>query len=475
MSGHEPGADAGDPSGDPADAPSDGPADPGPWPGPGRDAPAAGPGSGPPASGPGWGPPGPRSNPAWGPPASGPGWGPPASGPGWGPPASGPGSGWGSLEAPYGWGSWQGVPPPGPGPAAAPRPGLVPLRPLSLGDILDGALQAIRRHPRAMIGLPAAVGGAALVLSLLLRVVPAVARLTAALAAAQRVGSAERDGTGDRFSVVFAGVRAGDVVTTVVLALVLGLLYAVASQAVYACLVQVVADGVLGRHRTVRGAWSTVRGRVPRLIGVVVVEALANLAVVLVVGGLATAGVVGAVAGLHGGVRILVVALVGVVGVAALAVSSVFLYVRWSLAPVVLVLDGVFPVRTSAGRPGIGGALGGSWRLVRGSWWRVLGITLLVGLIAGIVANVVSIPFSLVGAAVTAASSIRSGATGFGSSGLAGLGSLVGAALVLPFTVACLTLLYLDLRMRRGLDLVAALDTPSPGDSSWEPRGPGSA
>lgn len=466
MNGQDTGADAGDPSADPLDRPSDRPADPGPAdPGsadPGSAEPhAADPG---PSPGPGRG--APTSAPGWGPPASD--WGPPARdpGPGWGPPGPGPGpgpvSGWGAPEAPYGWGSWQGVPPPGPGPAAAPKPGLIPLRPLDLGEILDGALQAYRRHPRAMVGLPAVVGGVALVLSLLVRLLPEVTRLQSAL------GSGGRTGSADRFRGAFDDVRAGDVVTTVVLALVLGVVYAVALQAVYACLVRVVADGVLGRRRTVRSAWAAVRGRVARLVGVVLLQGLAGAAVVVVAGGLTVAGIVGAVAGLHGGVRILVVALVGLIGLAVLAVASVFLYTRWVLAPAVLLLDEDFPLPTGVRRPGVAGALGGSWRLVRGSGWRVLGITVVVTLIAQVAAGLVSVPFSAIGVTVSVAASARSGGN-LGSSGIAGLGSLVGAALALPFTVAALTLLYLDLRMRRGLDLTAGLDagpaTGGPGSS----------
>ncbi len=50
-----------------------------------------------------------------------------------------------AWHAPNGW-----TPPP-------PRPGCVPLRPLGLGDILDGAISMIRRNPRVMLGLSAAV------------------------------------------------------------------------------------------------------------------------------------------------------------------------------------------------------------------------------------------------------------------------------------------------------------------------------
>ena len=51
-------------------------------------------------------------------------------------------------------GQWTAYGPPVP---HAPRPGIVPLRPLSVGEILDGAFTAIRRYPRTVLGLSASV------------------------------------------------------------------------------------------------------------------------------------------------------------------------------------------------------------------------------------------------------------------------------------------------------------------------------
>ena len=48
-----------------------------------------------------------------------------------------------------------GFPPPYYPPYSAPRPGCVPLRPLGLGDILDGAFKVIRRNPKVTLGLSA--------------------------------------------------------------------------------------------------------------------------------------------------------------------------------------------------------------------------------------------------------------------------------------------------------------------------------
>ena len=44
-----------------------------------------------------------------------------------------------------------------PGLPEAPRPGCVPLRPLGLGDILDGSFKVIRRNPKVTLGLSAAI------------------------------------------------------------------------------------------------------------------------------------------------------------------------------------------------------------------------------------------------------------------------------------------------------------------------------
>src|ERR1700678_140719 len=46
------------------------------------------------------------------------------------------------------YGQW--VPP-------APKPGVIPLRPLNVGEILDGAFNAVRRNPKATVGLAAIV------------------------------------------------------------------------------------------------------------------------------------------------------------------------------------------------------------------------------------------------------------------------------------------------------------------------------
>src|SRR5437588_7746932 len=87
--------------------------------------------------------------------------GQPGTPPGWSaqqPPAAPP-SGWGQagFAQPPGWGQagWGQPRPP------EVKPGVVPLRPLGVGEILDGAISCMRSYPRPMLGLSAIVAVAA--------------------------------------------------------------------------------------------------------------------------------------------------------------------------------------------------------------------------------------------------------------------------------------------------------------------------
>src|SRR5262244_3395884 len=95
-------------------------------------------------------------------------WFPPGSEPGgYGPaPPAGdgapPGSGYGQAGyGPAGPGQpGTGYPPSGgwtAPPPQAPKPGVIPLRPIAVGEILDGAFTSIRRNPKATLGIAAVV------------------------------------------------------------------------------------------------------------------------------------------------------------------------------------------------------------------------------------------------------------------------------------------------------------------------------
>jgi len=129
-------------------------------------------------------------------------------------------------------------------------------------------------------------------------------------------------------------------------------------------------------------------------------------------------------------------------------------------------------------REGPAQALARSWRLVRGSFWRVLGITLLAGLIVLVTAGVLQIPFGLLAAAAGGGNSLLPSTGGNVASILiSAVGGVVAGAVARPISAGVAVLLYVDLRMRReGLDLVlqtAASSGAAPtGDefaSLWRP------
>lgn len=134
----------------------------------------------------------------------------------------------------------------------------------------------------------------------------------------------------------------------------------------------------------------------------------------------------------------------GIVTIVAAVAVLIFLGLRWAMVQQVIMLDG---------RPAVG-ALRQSWHIVAGSTWRVLGYFVFLALTVGLIATALS---TLVG-------QIIGYGTFFGgydpSAGFVSIDpfavflvilfdGLVGL-LLLPVTTVILTLLYYDLRWRRG-------------------------
>ena len=96
-------------------------------------------------------------------------------------------------------------------------------------------------------------------------------------------------------------------------------------------------------------------------------------------------------------------------------------------------------------------ALKRSFSLVQGSWWRVFGITLVIGLVAIGLGLLLNIPFlGLASVAAPGEATVLSRA-------LLGLGSATTAVAVPPVVAIAITLLYYDLRVRKEAYDLAAL------------------
>ncbi|SEG78339.1 hypothetical protein SAMN05216223_1113 [Actinacidiphila yanglinensis] len=303
---------------------------------------------------------------------------------------------------------------------AAPKPGVIPLRPLNVGEILDGSIATLRLHWRAIVGVTFAVGVVTQAIAV------AVQGLFTDDSSIKKI---ENDSHPSAHDVLHAlrDAYAGLGVTIVVAAL--GVLAATAM------LTMVTSRAVLGRSVNVGEAWREARPRMGRLIG------LSFLLVFLYVAVLAVAivpGILVAAAGSTGGGAAL-----AVLGACAGLVVMVWLWILLSLSPPALMLED----------QSIVGAMKRSAKLVRGAWWRVLGVELLTAVLTYIASAIIELPFTLVSAAFTNDSFASFYSSDSNPSWtflvVSGIGAVVASTFTLPISAGTVTLLYVDQRIRR--------------------------
>jgi len=340
---------------------------------------------------------------------------------------------------------------PWPSQPQAPKPGVIPLRPLGVGELLDGAFTSIRRNPRATLGIAAVLLTASAVITTALSLLLVRYFGTVTLPSP---GQKLTDAQATRLLTRILEVLAPTVAVSAVLAFIV-------DTVLTGLLTVVIGRLVLGHKITAGEAWRIARPRIPALVGatllipLILIGVWAVYAVVLVIFALANAP--GALIGLLAGV-----------GAIAAIMLTIWFSIMFRMVGPAVVLE----------REGPAQALARSWRLVRGSFWRVLGITLLAGLIVLVTAGVLQIPFGLLAAAAGGGNSLLPSTGGNVASILiSAVGGVVAGAVARPISAGVAVLLYVDLRMRReGLDLVlqtAASSGAAPtGDefaSLWRP------
>lgn len=345
---------------------------------------------------------------------------------------------------------------PGPGYGYAPppalRPGIIPLRPLGLGDIFDGTIKLIRSNPRVMLGLSAIVAACAAVPVAIGQAV--LLRDMGSLIA--NPGTTEADI--DRMGGGFLGQYGGSIISVFI-----GL---VAVTVLTGMIMRVLGRAVFGGKITAGEAWQLVKGRMGALFGVAgltLALLLAPLVVIIPVflllsGVLAGQGAGGAAIGI--GMFLLVFILYFAY---ALLINS-----RFSFASAAAVLEGLGPVA----------AMRRSWDLVTGDFWRVLGILLLTSVLANMISSLLLIPFMIIGfvVAIVGGGSLAAAVV---SAVLMAIGSTIGAMIAYPIQSGVAGLLYTDRRMRsEAFDLVlqtAAIEQQRQGwvhasaDELWHP------
>ncbi|MGW1746879.1 hypothetical protein ACWCRD_14920 [Streptomyces sp. NPDC002092] len=354
---------------------------------------------------------------------------PPPPRPGWGTqPPPGPGShGPGGFQA-HGtpgypaWGGGWGGPPP------AAKPGVIPLRPLGVGEILDGAVSTMRTYWRTVLGISLTVAVVTEVLVILLQGLVLNDTSTAAL--------------NDPSATASELTRAmGEVMLSSGAVFLISLIATVAATAL---LTTVTSRAVLGRPVTTGEAWRDARPQVMKLFGLILLLPLIAVTIVFVG---ALPGILVAVFGnADGGVAL------AVLGGLAAGVVALWMMIRFSLASPALMLE----------KQGVVKSMSRSAKLVRGSWWRVLGIQLLAGIIANIISAIVVIPFTFLAAALGGEGVVgflngQGNNLGWTFLIISGIGSVIGSMITFPINAGVTVLLYIDQRIRReALDLELA-------------------
>jgi len=322
---------------------------------------------------------------------------------------------------------------PGYGPQAgyrppAAQPGIIPLRPLGLGEILDGAFRAIRANPRVMFGLTALVVTVTVAVQTVLQWY-----LGGLLSGTMTEFSANIDPRGELAVADSIGPAVAQLLTLPALS--------VATTVLTGLLIVAVSRSVLGQTVTIGEVWRNYRGRVGQvLLFTIMVTVGTTLAFAIVIAAVVVAAANDSLAG---------AVIIGLFGGLALLVGYVWILVRTLLVPPALMLEGA----------GFSSAIRRGWTLSRRSFWRLLGIYLLTSIIVGFASALIVTPAGLISRFVFD----DPFGTSFGSLVLSGIGNIIALTLTTVFSAAVVSLLYIDVRMRReGLDMELARAAEAP-------------
>lgn len=339
-----------------------------------------------------------------------------------------------------------------------PQPGVIPLRPLGPGEMIGGAFRAFRQYWKPLVGVMLVVQGVGFLL-VTAAVVIGVAAAGSSFSEVFDVDSQSAADSSDVATVFLALLPGG---------LILLLVMLVGTAAIGALCPAVVQRAVLGRPATFRDMWRRSWSRLPSVLGAVSLTGLiaGGPAVLVYAIGFPLVLMTGDGSATPAGLFLLVLAVLAWVPVAT------WLAVRFSLAPAAAVFEDLRPVA----------ALRRSAALVKGSWWRVFGVTLLAYLVGMAGGYAIQMPFGFVGILALFPAMLDAGSgDAVPATMIIGVivyvvcllaGVVVSAVFQLGYPQLAVSLLYVDQRMRNE-NLAPALITAA--HSAWTPgQGPAS-
>ena len=336
---------------------------------------------------------------------------------------------WGAPEQPQQqWGAtpqpdaaWQGTQTQGGTAWTVAQPGIIPLRPLTVGELFNGAFQAVRVNPQTMFGFAFAI----------MAIVGLVEALFSSSSTTTLSHAISSQSAQDVFDSL--GSTLGSFATSGLSLLATAFLSGMLALTVW--------DAVLGRKSSPADAWHRFSPRfVPVLLATLLIGIIEFVVIVLVllvfmipfflvvVNAASARSYDSASAGIGGAFAILFLMLV------ALIVVGCFLTVKFAFTSSAVVLEGLGPVD----------AIKRSWSLSKGSFWRILGRIWLIGIVTGLISTVLgAIVGAILGVGANAADSVGM---------LVAFSAFVSAllsAVVIPVQSSFYTLMYLDERMRK--------------------------
>ncbi|MGK5642267.1 glycerophosphoryl diester phosphodiesterase membrane domain-containing protein [Streptomyces sp. URMC 126] len=308
-----------------------------------------------------------------------------------------------------GWGHQRWTPPP-----SAPRPGVVPLRPLGLGEIVQGAFSTLGRYWRTM--LPVSFG-IALTTQALITVVDGL----------WLTDGEALDDLREKASPRQAFDAMTDSLGAMSVSMVAGLVGSILASAM---LTVVVSRAVLGRSVSAAEAWHAARPQLARMAGLLCLIPLMLFGVFAV--GMAPGLLLFSTGAEPAGVAL------ALLGSLAGLVAMVWLWIRYCLAVPALMLE----------KQGVIESLRRSAKLVRDAWWRILGVQIVGLLIIFAMAMVVQVPVGVIHVATNGGLDSAASTT-WSSLIISGVGAVISSTVALPFMAGVSALIYLDQRIRR--------------------------
>ncbi|MEV7972736.1 hypothetical protein [Cellulomonas sp. NPDC089187] len=301
------------------------------------------------------------------------------------------------------------------------QPGIVPLRPLSVWEIIDGAFRAVRHNPKVMFGVTV-VGVAISVLISAVITWYATPYTTDLL---RGIDEGLSPAESDQFASLFGSAYA------TAFSLPVSLVF---TQIITGVLIRSVSQSVLGKTIAPGEVMRGQGGRLARVVGFTFLSVVASLAA-----GAALIGLVWWVgmASLGGAIALTLV------GGLLYLLAALWFSVRTLLVPAGLMLEGgAFWTTVARG-----------WRLTRGGFWRLTGLYLLVAVATAVVGGIIAVPVQLIATFATQDPTL----TTLPAVVIASIGEVIATTLTTVFAAGAYALAYIDARMRKeGLDVELA-------------------